>query len=48
MLSGRALDSQNDGIFNPLKTEPMAKIAVKMSILRVVNFMSSPGDDFMS
>ena len=26
----------------------MAKIAVKMSIMRVVKFMSSPGDDFTS
>ena len=32
---------------NPFDTEPMAKIAVKMS-MRVVKFMSSPGDDFMS
>ena len=28
---------------NPFDTEPMAKVAVKM---RVVKFMSSPGDDF--
>ena len=27
---------------------PMAKIAVKMSIMRVVKFMSSPGNDFTS
>ena len=33
---------------NPFDTEPMAKIAVKMSIMRVVKFMSSPGNDFMS
>ena len=26
--------------FNPFDTEPMAKIAVKMSIMRVVKFMS--------
>ena len=29
-------------------TVPMAKIAVKMSIMRVVKFMSSPGNDLMS
>ena len=33
---------------NLFNTEPMAKIAVKMSIMRVVKFMSSPGNDFMS
>ena len=33
---------------NPFDTEPMAKIAVKMSIMRVVKFMSSPGNDFTS
>ena len=33
---------------NLFDTEPMAKIAVKMSIMRVVKFMSSPGNDFMS
>ena len=27
--------------FNPFDTKPMAKIAVKMSIMRVVKFMSS-------
>ena len=35
-------------IFNPFDTEPMAKIAVKMSIMRVVKFMSSPGNVFTS
>ena len=35
-------------LFNPFDTEPMAKIAVKMSIMRVVKFMSSPANDFMS
>ena len=30
---------------NPFDTEPMAKIAVKMSIMRVVKFMSSLGND---
>ena len=34
--------------FNPFDTAPMAKIAVKMSIMRVVKFMSSPGNDFTS
>ena len=34
--------------FNPFDTEPMAKIAVKMSIIRVVKFMSSPSNDFTS
>ena len=34
--------------FNPFNTVPMAKIAVKTSIMRVVKFMSSPGNDFMS
>ena len=33
---------------NPFDTEPMAKIAVKMRIMRVVKFMSSPGNDFTS
>ena len=33
---------------NPFDTELVAKIAVKMSIMRVVKFMSSPGNDFMS
>ena len=33
---------------NPFETEPMAKIAVKISIMRVVKFMSSPGNDFTS
>ena len=37
-----------DNAFNPFDTEPMTKIAVKMSIMRVVKFMSSPGNDFMS
>ena len=35
-------------LVNSFDTEPMAKIAVKMSIMRVVKFMSSPGNDFMS
>ena len=34
--------------FNPFHTKPMAKIAVKMSIMRVVKFMSSWDNDFMS
>ena len=34
--------------FNPFDTKPMAKIAVKMSIMRVVKFMSSWDNDFMS
>ena len=33
---------------NPFDTEPLAKIAVKMFIMRVVKFMSSLGDDFTS
>ena len=33
---------------NLFDTKPMAKIAVKMSIMRVVKFMSSPSNDFMS
>ena len=33
---------------NPFDTEPMAKIPVKISIMRVVKLMSSPGNDFMS
>ena len=33
---------------NPFDTKPMAKIAVKMSIMRVVKFMSSWDNDFMS
>ena len=33
---------------NPFNIEPMAKIAVKVSIMRVGKFMSSPGNDFMS
>ena len=33
---------------NPFDTEPVAKIAVKMGIMRVVKFMSSPGNDFTS
>ena len=35
-------------LINPFDTEPMAKIAVKISIIRVVKFMSSPGNDFTS
>ena len=35
-------------LFNPFDTEPMVKIAVKISIMRVVKFMSSPGNDFTS
>ena len=34
--------------FNPFDTKPMAKIAVKMSIMRVVKFMSIWDNDFMS
>ena len=33
---------------NPFNTKPMAKIAVKMSIMRVVKFMSSWDNDFTS
>ena len=33
---------------NPFDTKPMAKIAVKMSIMRVVKFMSSWDNDFTS
>ena len=33
---------------NPFDTQPMAKIAVKMSIMRVVKFMSSWDNDFTS
>ena len=33
---------------NPFDTKPMAKIAVKMSIMRVVKFMSSWDNDFLS
>ena len=33
---------------NPFDTEPVAKLAVKISIMRVVKFMSSPGNDFTS
>ena len=36
------------GTVTPSDTEPMAKIAVKMSIMRVGKFMSSPGNDFTS
>ena len=32
---------------NPFNTEPMTKIAVKMSIMRVVKFMSSLGNYFI-
>ena len=32
-------------LINPFDTEPMAKIVVKMSIMRVVKFMSSPGNE---
>ena len=39
---------QQAQLINPFDTEPVAKIAVKMSIMRVVKFMSSPGNDFMS
>ena len=38
----------NEAYLNPFDTESMAKIAVKMSIMRVVKFMSSPGNDFTS
>ena len=34
--------------FNPFNTKPMAKLAVKLSIMRVVKFMSSWDNDFMS
>ena len=30
-----------DNLLNPFDTKPMAKIAVKMSIMRVVKFMSN-------
>ena len=33
---------------NPFDTEPVAKRAVKLSIMRVVKFMSSPSNDFTS
>ena len=36
------------GNINPFDTEPMTKIAVKISIMRVVKFMSSPANDFTS
>ena len=32
--------------FNPFDTKAMAQTAVKMSIMRVVKFISSPGNDF--
>ena len=35
-------------VLNPFDTEPVAKIAVKMSIMRVVKFMSSPANAFTS
>ena len=35
-------------LFNPFDTKPMAKTAVKMSIMRVVKFMSSWDNDFTS
>ena len=44
----KILSSFGHHALKPFNTEPMAKIAVKMSITRVVKFMSSQGNDFMS
>ena len=40
--------TSRDQFINPFDTKPMAKIAVKMSIMRVVKFMSSWDNDFTS
>ena len=42
------LSSFGHHALNPFDTATMAKVAVKMSIMRVVKFMSSPGNDFTS
>ena len=42
------LSSFGQHALNPFDTKPLAKIAVKMSIMRVVKFMSSWDNDFTS
>ena len=42
------LSSFGHNALNPFNTEPMAKVAITMSIMRVEKFMSSPGNDFTS